>query len=144
MTGDASLLAPIAAMALLTFVVARLMYASRVREMTSRRIRPQALAMSRDIAGSLDDTRAADNYRNLFEAPVLFYAAMLAGAVLHAASPWLVVLAWLYVALRCAHTAIHCTYNRVMHRFAAFAASMLVLLIIWCVIGWRIAQAIAG
>ena len=36
-------------------------------------------------------------------------------------------LAWLYVALRYAHSAIHCTYNRVMHRFAVFIASMLVL-----------------
>ena len=39
--------------------------------------------------------------------------------------------AWIYVALRVAHSAIHCTYNRVLHRFAVFATSCAVLLGMW-------------
>ena len=36
-------------------------------------------------------------------------------------------LAWAYVAMRITHSSIHCTYNRVMHRFSAYAASLAVL-----------------
>lgn len=138
---DSALLFPLLAMVLLTALVAGLLYVRRSTEMKTRRIPPQAVAAARDMAGMLVDNRASDNYRNLFEAPVLFYAAMLAGVAIHAATPWLVALAWLYVALRYAHSAIHCTYNRVMHRFAVFAASMLVLLVIWATLAWRILQA---
>jgi hypothetical protein len=40
-------------------------------------------------------------------------------------------LAWIYVLLRAAHSFIHVTYNRVIHRFAAYAASTLVLFAMW-------------
>ena len=138
---DSALLFPLLAMVLLTALVAGLLYVRRVTEMKRRHIRPQAVAAARDMAGMLEDNRASDNYRNLFEAPVLFYAAMLTGVAIHAAGGWLVALAWLYVALRYAHSAIQCTYNRVMHRFAVFIASMLVLFVIWGTLAWRILQA---
>jgi len=40
-------------------------------------------------------------------------------------------LAWAYVACRALHSLIHLTYNNVLHRLAAFAASNVVLLVIW-------------
>ncbi|HVP08657.1 MAG TPA: hypothetical protein VMT02_03970 [Burkholderiales bacterium] len=40
-------------------------------------------------------------------------------------------LAWSYVALRLVQSAIHLTYNRVRHRLAAFAASNVVLVMLW-------------
>ena len=47
----------------------------------------------------------------------------------------LVSLAWMYVALRYVHSFIHTTYNTVMHRFYVFAASAMVLLVIWLRLG---------
>ena len=135
-----TLLFPVLAMVLLTAIVARVMYARRIAEMKARGISPQAVAAARDMAGKLDNTSAADNYRNLFEAPVLFYAAMLTGVVLHAATLWLVTLAWIYVALRYVHSYIHCTYNRVMHRFAVFGLSMFMLVVIWGTLAWQIVR----
>jgi hypothetical protein len=41
------------------------------------------------------------------------------------------VLAWLYVGLRGAHSAIHVTYNRVRHRLIAYALSNIVLVMFW-------------
>ena len=88
------------------------------------------------MAARLENVSAADNFRNLFETPVLFVAASL---TIYAASltalPY-VVLAWLYVATRVAHSAIHCTYNKVMHRLGAFAASLAVLWAMWALIAW--------
>ena len=40
-------------------------------------------------------------------------------------------LAWTYVGLRIAHSAIHVTYNRVRDRLAAFAASNVALIMLW-------------
>ena len=90
------------------------------------------------MAARFADTRAADNYRNLFEMPVLFYLALVVTAIAGLVTPLSLGLAWAYVALRVVHSAIHCGYNRVMHRFYAFLASNLVLWALWAWLGWRL------
>ena len=40
-------------------------------------------------------------------------------------------LAWTFVALRVLHSAIHCSYNKVMHRFYAYVAGGAVLWLLW-------------
>jgi len=119
------------AMVLLTFVVGLMMLRARVAEMRHKRVHPQSVSTSGRMAARLEDTRAADNFRNLLEVPVLFYA-LVAVALATAAIPdWLVWGAWLFVALRVLHSAIHCSYNRVMHRLAAFLVGFGVLLLLW-------------
>ncbi len=71
------------------------------------------------------------NFTNLMEMPILFYVVCLIALTLQISSPILVCLAWSYVVLRAIHTIIHTTYNRVIHRFAAFLLSNVVLLILW-------------
>jgi len=71
------------------------------------------------------------NLINLLEMPVLFYVACLTAYVSHAVSGTLVGLAWAYVALRLAHSAVHLTYNKVVHRLTVYAASNAVLVVIW-------------
>ncbi|HEV2332329.1 MAG TPA: MAPEG family protein [Gammaproteobacteria bacterium] len=78
-----------------------------------------------------DVALANRNFMNLLEAPVLFYTFCISAYVTHMVAPWLLALAWLYVALRIVHTFIHLTYNKIMHRFSSYAASNLVLLILW-------------
>ncbi|MCL2297503.1 MAG: MAPEG family protein [Proteobacteria bacterium] len=67
-------------------------------------------------------------FMNLLEVPVLFYALVLIAFVTGEVNHITVGLAWLYVALRFAHSLIYFTYNQVVHRFAVFAASNLVVL----------------
>ena len=125
------LVAACAALALLTFLVGLRMLAVRVAEMRARRIHPQAVALSAQRAQRLDDSCASDNYNHLFELPVLFYAlCALALATTHVPG-WLPAAAWLFVALRIAHSAIQCSYNRVMHRFAVFLAGFALLGAMW-------------
>jgi hypothetical protein len=126
-----AILYPMLALVALTAVVAVTMYRRRVAEMRSRRVHPQKLALSAQTAAALQDTRAADNFRNLFEAPVLFYVAALTVYATQLTGPLYVALAWAYVATRIAHSAIQCTYNRVMHRFVAFAGGLLVVFTIF-------------
>jgi hypothetical protein len=132
MSSNAVLLVAAAlALVIVTFLVgARLLY-TRVQEMREKRIHPQAAATSVQMAARLVNVQAADNFRNLFEVPVLFYA-LVAMALATAHIPgWLVTGAWAYVALRVAHSFIHCTYNRVYHRLAVFMASFLLIVGLW-------------
>lgn len=71
------------------------------------------------------------NYMNLLEAPVLFYVASLLIFVTNKTDTTFLYLAWAYVALRIIHSAIHLTYNRVLHRGLTFGASASVLTVIW-------------
>lgn len=131
---------PALALVGLTFLVWLRMYSARVGEMRRLRIHPQAIATSAQAALRLQDTRAADNFRNLFELPVLFYVALGVAWAVGAADRPTLALAWLFVALRCAHSAIHCGYNRVMHRFAAYAAGSAVLWLLWAWLAWKVAR----
>jgi len=139
-----TILYPMLAMVALTAIVAVTMYQRRIAEMRARRVHPQRLALSAQIASALEDTRAADNFRNLFEAPVLFYAAVLTIYATQLTSPLYVGLAWGFVATRVAHSAIHCTYNRVMHRFFAFVSGVLIVFAIFGVIAFDLVVANRG
>jgi hypothetical protein len=129
----ASILLPCAALAMLSAIVSVCLYVQRIGEMQRRRIAPQMVATSKAAAALLENTRAADNYRNLFELPVLLYVLCLALAVTQLQDAFFVAGAWLFVALRALHSAIHVSYNRVMDRFRAFLASMVVLFVLWAV-----------
>lgn len=138
MTVEATLIWPMLALVALTFVVTVQMYRRRVAEIRARRIPLASIATSRGMT-ALEDVAAADNLRNLFEMPVLFYVACLTLAVVGADGPLAPALAWAYVALRALHSAIHLGGNRVRWRFYAFAASTAVLLAIWMVIAVELA-----
>jgi hypothetical protein len=127
---------PALAMVALTLAVWLRMYFSRIGEMKRERVHPQAVATSAQMAARLHDTRAADNFRNLFELPVLFYLALVVAALTAQAGTAVLVLAWLFVALRVVHSAIHCSYNKVMHRFQAYLAGCIVLWLLWAVIAF--------
>ncbi len=126
-----AILWPVFALVTLTAIVWVRLYHERIGEIRRRRIHPQRLATSRGAAETLDDTRAADHFRNLFEVPVLFYAlCALLAATGHVTAP-LVGLAWLYVAARCLQAGIHLTYNRVFHRFTVYVTGTAILFIAW-------------
>jgi hypothetical protein len=125
---------PMVGLAALTFVVWLRMYVMRVAEMRRERIDPQSIANSAAAAERLRDTRASDNFRNLFELPVLFYAAAVVAIETAQVGVATLALGWTFVALRAAHSAIQCSYNGVMHRFAAYVAGGAVLWTLWLVL----------
>lgn len=131
---------PGVAMAALTFVVWLRMYLMRVGEMKRERIHPQAVALSAQMADRVKDTRASDNFRNLFELPVLFYLALVVAVQTGQVTGITLTLAWLFVALRIAHSAIHCSYNKVMHRFYAYFAGGIALWLLWAVLAFCLAR----
>jgi hypothetical protein len=69
----------------------------------------------------------ANNFTNLCEVPVIFYAVCVAAFSLQLVDGLLLNCAWAFVALRVVHSIVHCTYNRVMHRFMAYLGSSLLV-----------------
>jgi hypothetical protein len=127
----------IAQTALVAAVWVRL-YVVRIGEMRRRSIDPQRVADSRVAAGVLENVATADNFRNLFEVPVLFFAGCLAAAVADAVTPLLLGFAWAFVVLRATHSVIHVTYNRVMHRFAVYALGTLCVFALWTTLAFSL------
>ncbi|MEQ1511242.1 MAG: MAPEG family protein [Lysobacteraceae bacterium] len=127
---------PALAMVALTFIVLVVMFARRVAQMKRDRIHPQKVSTSQQAAALYTDVAPADNFRNLFEMPVLFYLALVVAALTGQVTTPVLALAWIYVAARVLHSAIHCSYNKVMHRFRAYALSVFALLALWVVIGY--------
>ncbi len=126
-----SIITAAAALAVLSLAVGLAMLSSRVREMRGKRIHPQAVATAAKMAARLENVQAADNFRNLFETPVLFYALVAAAAGIGHVPGWLAAGAWVYVALRLVHSIIHCTYNKVMHRLGAFLLGFGLVVAMW-------------
>ena len=122
---------PLIAQVALVAIVAVRMYVVRVGEIRAQHVDPQSLATSRIAAQALQNVAAADNFRNLFEVPVLFFAVCAALAITDSVTPLQLVLAWLYVGLRAVHSFIHVTYNRVMHRFSVYVASTICAFLMW-------------
>ena len=131
MTNQQHLVAACAAMTFLVLLVALRLLQNRIREMRSKRIHPQATANSIQVAARLENVQAADNYKNLFEAPVLFYALCAIAIATGFAPNWLIVGAWIFVFLRYLHSFIQCTYNKVMHRFPVFMSGLVLLVVLW-------------
>jgi hypothetical protein len=126
-----AILWPAVAMVGLTALVWGRLYHLRLGEMARKRIHAQRLAGSADVARHLTDTRASDNFRNLFELPVLFYAGVLLAAHLEVSDGVTLALAWAFVVLRAVHSAVQCTVNHVMSRFVAYVLATLVLFALW-------------
>ena len=128
---------PLFAMALLSSLVWLRLFQTRIDEMKRRQIHPQLAALSAQT-GQFEDTRAADNFRNLFELPVLFYVAILLAIHTNLGSEILLVLAWAFVALRFLHSYIHCTYNRVKDRFTAYLFGGIALWALWVILAYQL------
>lgn len=136
MTVDPHIFLPALAMVALTFVVLLVMFRRRVAQMRRDRIHPQTVSTSLEAAARYTDVAPADNFRNLFEMPMLFYLALLVAAQTGQTGPLVLGLAWTYVGARVVHSWIHCTYNKVKHRFRAFVVGVLALAALWAVLGY--------
>ena len=135
MLSASSLAWPMLAMVALVFGVAVRLFFTRIPEMKRRSIHPQAVASAKQMAETMEDTRAADHFRNLFETPVLFYAGCLAAMQTGVASAGVLLVAWAFVGARLLMAVEACGRNKVMRRFQAFLAGCVALLALWLQLG---------
>ena len=131
---------PVLATMLLTFVVWVTMYVRRISFLTRSGISAGELAVPGTLARLSPAAVAnpADNFRNLFEIPVLFYALALWLVVTNRVDATYLCAAWVFVIFRTLHSAVHCTVNIVMLRFYLYLVSTLA---VWFMVGRAVWQA---
>jgi len=124
---QSAIFGPVFATVFLTFLVWVYMYVRRIRFLTANEISPKDLAVPGALA-QLSPAAVAnpsDNFKNLFEIPVLFYALATILFVTNHVDATYVTAAWIFVAFRFLHSAVHCTVNVVMVRFYLYLFSTL-------------------
>ncbi len=122
---------PMFALVLLTGTVLVILFRSRVRAVQQGSVSSKYFRIYQGEVEPEQSAKASRHFSNLFEAPTLFYAACLAGLGTHDGAGLLLVLAWLYVAVRVVHAAVHLGGNRLRHRMRAYFAGWLVLVAMW-------------
>jgi hypothetical protein len=128
------ILAPIGALALLTFVVLLNIPIRRFAAAAAGKVKREDFRYgeSAQVPGSVSIPNR--NYMNLLELPVLFYVICLIAMETGASGGLFLTLAWVYVALRALHSVIHLTYNNVFHRLSVFALSNGVVIAMWAAV----------
>ena len=126
-----SIFVPVSALVMLTFVVLLLIPYKRIMASLKNTVTAEDFAYGESKRVPGDVSLPNRNMMNLLEIPVLFYVLCVILFITGNVVPFFVNMAWLYFALRLAHSVVHLTYNKVLHRLAFFAGSNLVLLIMW-------------
>jgi hypothetical protein len=115
---------------LIGFIAIRTRFTSiRLRQINIGYFKLMQAKISREVPERVIVTSRCFN--NMFEIPVLFYAAGITGMALDQITPFSVIVAWLFVLSRCIHTWIHLTYNNLKHRMHAFWIGMALVLALW-------------
>lgn len=126
------MLKPVIVLILWTLIVLVWLYAKRIPAMQKAKIAPDKYKLStqrKDSPLPPDAVAVADNYNHLLEAPTIFYALALAAQIGGYVDEHLIIHAWIYVALRIAHSLIQATAGKVIIRFSLFILSSIVLAI---------------
>lgn len=129
-TLHASLLRPVVALALWTFVMWTWMYATRIPAIFAARMKLDPDAPRGEQMALLPPRVRwkADNYNHLMEQPTVFYPVGVVLALVSTAPATDAALAWAYVAARVAHSVFQSTVNVIQVRFVLFVSSSLILM----------------
>ena len=122
---------PMLAMFLWTVVVMLRNLQVRVAAVRSGELSNKYFELFRGAEPPESVQKTGNHFRNLTELLPLFYIICLTVMFMGRTDVNFIVLAWSYVVLRVGHSIIHLTVNKVPPRFFLFAASNIVLLIMW-------------
>jgi len=116
---------PVFAMIVLTFAVWTYMYMRRIPFIQS--LDPQIVLTPAKLAELSPPAIAnpSDNLKNLFEIPVIFYTLALYLFATGQVDGVYVGAAWVFAIFRALHSAVHCTVNVILVRFALYSISTL-------------------
>jgi len=132
---DKTLLYPLFAQVILTFLLAILTLKARIRAVRNKQVSPAYFKHNQGKAPE-QMLRYADSYQSQFELPVLFYALIGLLLISQISHIGFIIGAWLFVLSRLVHSTIHIKTNRVLHRMKAFATGFYILLAMWIGFIW--------
>lgn len=120
---------PVLALMLLTCLVWCYMYFLRLRYVISNKIDAQELETPEQGNSLLPNhvNKPSNNFKNLFEAPIIFYVICISSILINQVDSVLIYLAWGFVMGRVVHSVFHCFSNSVIARFYAYFLSSIIL-----------------
>ena len=126
---SSALALPLLSMLTLTLAVWVFMFIRRMGYVFANNLDAADMKSPEDVNRLIpaDIGASGNNLKNLFELPVLFYAICLYLTVVLQVDDIHIYCAWIFLVFRVIHSAIHCSYNNVMHRFAAYIVASLAL-----------------
>ena len=124
------LLGPVIAFVVWSQVMWLWMYATRIPAMLAAKMKPDPYAPRGEQMSLLPPSVRwkADNFNHLMEQPTVFYAIVLALALLGPEGDTALILAWSYVALRVVHSLLQALINKIELRFLLFVLSNIPLI----------------
>jgi hypothetical protein len=131
---DGRLIYPMLVMVLLTFSTLVRLFLARRASVVAGAVSATYFKVYQGGAEPEASAQLARHFTNLFEAPVLFYAACISAMAIHATGTPFLALAWTYVLLRVAHTYVHTGKNVLNSRILAYFSSWFVLLAMWALL----------
>ena len=123
-------LLPVFVLVGLAFALLLGMASARTRAVTGRQVRLEDIAL-RQPNWPERVTQIGNCFSNQFEIPVLFYVLIALALPLRHADLFIVLMSWVFVALRFIHAGIFVTSNNLRQRALAWFAGVLVLLAMW-------------
>lgn len=125
MSPNPQLLGPVVALVAWTMVMWLWMYATRIPAILKMNMAmdPNAPRGEQMALLPANVRWKADNYNHLMEQPTIFYALVLALAVMGNTAESTLVLAWAYVGLRVVHSLVQALVNKIELRFGLFVLS---------------------
>ena len=124
------ILAPLVGLVAWSMVMWLWMYLTRLPAMKAANMKPDPQAPSGQQMNTLPAQVRwkADNYNHLMEQPTVFYAIVLALALLGQGDGINLTLAWAYVGIRIVHSLLQALVNKIEVRFVLFFLSSLALI----------------
>ena len=129
MNVNMDMMGPILAQVILSLLVLLYMAARRMPALSAKQPTPEQLQSRKTFDEDLPGYARfpSENYKNLFELPVLFFVLSFCAMITGLGGTMMVTLAWIFVVTRVAHSLIHCTYNNVIHRSLVFFLGVIVV-----------------
>lgn len=122
---------PMAVLVLLTFIILIATFRSRANAVRAGEADARYYKTYQEGAEPRHTAQFSRHFSNMFEAPTLFYAACVSAMVIGKSGTLMLVLAWVYVAMRAIHAYVHTGSNSLPPRIQIYFLSWLVLLGMW-------------
>jgi len=132
-----SMLMPVMAQLVLTFVLLFWMSYLRVQAIRHGLVQPQAVSL-REPNWPPRAMQIGNAFHNQLETPLIFYVLTLIALITGTADSILWVLSWMFVLARIAHAHVHVTSNRIDRRGPLFLIGATALCLMFIIIAARI------
>ncbi len=125
---------PVFAMVALTYGAGALLFLTRVTSVRAGKIPIKYFRTYNEGQSTLFETKVSQHFTNLFEIPVLFYAASAFALIQQVPGNGIVIAAWIFFAARVAHAIAHIGPNRLYPRMISFFVGIFASMAMWLLI----------